>query len=107
MGSLHHCHVSMHPGMDIALHRNGNLFSRPGDVKRLRSRRLRLVPLMIPAAWFRHGMDVVRSLIAVRDFEMLVDVECHHMRDILTSLLVPILVAGSCGTCRRSAQPFG
>jgi len=44
---------------------------------------------MIRAIGRRQGMDVVRVGIAVGHFEVLIHIQCHHVRDVLTTLLIP------------------
>src|SRR2546430_3337565 len=88
--ALYYGHVATHPGMNVALYVDCHLLSLPGHVEGRRANRLRLVPFVIWAARLGHGVNVVRSLIAVGYLEVLIHIERHHVRDVLTALLIPV-----------------
>ncbi len=72
-----HREVAVHPRMNVALHGDEFLLFELFR-KRRRSRRLRLVPLMI---YFGERMDVVRGLIVVNDFQFLVGLKSQNVRE--------------------------
>src|SRR5215831_17481384 len=81
---LEHCNVSPHPGMNVALYRNRNLFSW----KRFfcfGSWRLRLVPLTVVGGY---RMNIVGSGIVVHDLYPLVRLHSQHVRLIHATLLI-------------------
>src|SRR5260370_9865833 len=85
--SLDHYHVSAHPGMNVAFLMAVDFWRWPGCVDRRRSGWLRLIPLVIGSAWRRHRVNIVRGLIAINNLEVLVLIDRHYMRLVLTSLL--------------------
>src|ERR1700756_312861 len=74
---------SVHPGMNLALHRN-----KFGTVELLhdgrRARWLRFVPLRVN---LRHGMDIVRSLVAIHHVQLLPGVQRDDVRNVLAPFL--------------------
>src|SRR5579862_1308964 len=59
---IEHGDVGLHPGMDVALHRDGDLGAREALHDRRRSRRLRFVPFAIV---FGDGVNIVRGHIGI------------------------------------------
>src|ERR1700737_1009457 len=74
----------MHPGMNIALHRN-ELRLLISDLDWRGSRRLRPVPLGIQ---LRHRVNVVRSLVVILDLEWLIYFHCGDVWNVLTPFLI-------------------
>src|ERR1700687_1854397 len=93
VGILQHCEVAVHPRMDVALHRN-ELRLAEFFGKRRSPGRLRLIPLVID---FSQGMNVVRRLIVIDDFERLIHLEGKDVRNVLAAFLVE-----GCGLAGRS-----
>src|ERR1700682_5313892 len=79
-----HGEISMHPGMNIALHGN-DLRLLISDLDWRGARRLRPVPLGIQ---LRHRVNVVRSLVVILDFEWLIYFHCGDVWDVLTPFLI-------------------
>src|ERR1700730_9115730 len=76
--------IAPHPWVDIALHRNRDLFAWKRFID-LRARRFSLVPFPI-AAW--HSMDIVASGIVVHHLQPLVGLQSQHVRLIHATLLL-------------------
>src|SRR5439155_14526563 len=72
--TLHYNMVAAHPRMDIAFHMDCNFLRRPESIDGRSPCRLGLIPLMIGAAWFGHGMDIMRMRVAVSDLEVLIHI---------------------------------
>src|SRR3989442_8237030 len=70
IGMLEDGNVALHPGMNLALHGNGDFLSREGIRNVRRAGRLRLVPFTVV---LRHRMDIVRRLVGVFDVKRLTD----------------------------------
>src|SRR5580658_5071697 len=73
--------ITAHPGMHVALYRDGNLLARE-RLFHLRVRRLGLVPLALVRG---HGMNIVRSRVVIDQLQRLVGAHRQHMRLIHTS----------------------
>src|SRR6202034_4605246 len=85
IGILKHKNVALHPRMHIALYRDGIFGAAKSFVDRSSARRLRLIPLAIV---FRHGMNVVSSLVIVLDFEGLAGHQSDDVRVVHAALLI-------------------
>src|SRR5581483_68449 len=86
--SLHHRHVAMHPGMNVALYIYGDFLRLPNRVDGRSAGRLRLVPPDISASRLGEGMDIVCGWIAIGDLHMLIHIHRCYMRRIHAPLLV-------------------
>src|ERR1700722_1552171 len=87
IGPLHHDKPAVHPGMDIALHRN-HFRSLPALFDRRSPWWLRLIPWNIPSHRIRQRMNVVRSLIAGGHLEFLINIQRQNVRSIHAVLLI-------------------
>src|ERR1700686_500694 len=87
VGALDHSVVAVHPGMNVAFHRN-NFRRFPTGYYGRRSRRMRLVPWDIASHSVWQGMDVVGSLVAGSDLKFLARVQGQNVRNVLATLLV-------------------
>src|SRR5207302_9738170 len=76
--------VAVHPGVEIAAHRDGNLLARESFLQR-RPWGLKLVPLTIVR---RSGMNIVRGVVAVQDLQFLVGLQRNHVRRIHAAFLL-------------------
>src|ERR1019366_6733627 len=86
--TLHDDMPPVHPGMDVALYRNGDFRVLPTGLDGRSTRRLRLVPADIARAGRRQWVNVVRGLVAGGDLELLICIHGYYMRRVHAALLI-------------------
>src|SRR5882724_1365726 len=84
MGMLKNGNIPFHPRVNVALHRDGNLFSSESFFC-FGSWRLSLVPFAVIDG---NRMDIVGSRIVIHHFQTLICPHGHYMRFIHTALLM-------------------
>src|SRR5579864_668228 len=87
--ALYHHHVAVHPGMNVALHRDSHLFRLPAGGERRRALRLGFVPADIAPAHLWQRVDVVRCRVAVYHLQLLAYIHTRYMGLVHATLLVP------------------
>src|SRR5947209_18211814 len=89
---LKHRDVAAHPGMHVALDRNGDFLAGKAFLDPT-AWRLRLVPFAI-ICW--GGMNVMGHGIAISDAQSLIRTQRHHMRSIHAAFLINHDRVGGC-----------
>src|SRR6267143_7161883 len=104
VGPLHDYMPAVHPGMNVALHRDGYLRMAPSGFDRRSTRGLGLVPSNVAASGRRKGVNVVRRLILSCHLKFLIDVHHHHVGTVHAALLSELRFCRRYRIGRTSAQ---